>query len=42
MGSTTPTLTPPLNPDKPKLFEEVRDVMRTTRPCWRIEPFGDL
>jgi hypothetical protein len=25
-------LAPPLNPDKPKLFEQVRDVMRTTRP----------
>jgi len=37
IGGTTPTLAPPLNPDKPKLSESVRDVMRTPRPCLRIE-----
>jgi len=37
MAGTTPMLAPPLNPDKPKLLDQVREVMRAARPCWRIE-----
>jgi len=31
IGGTTPTLALPLNPDKPKVFEQVHDVMGTAR-----------
>ena len=31
-SGTTPMLAPPQNPDKPKLFEYVRNVLRPTRP----------
>jgi hypothetical protein len=33
IGGTTLMLAAPLDPDKAKLFEGVRDVMRTTRSC---------
>ena len=33
IDGTTAMLAPSLNPDKPKLVEQVRDVMRMVRPC---------